>query len=371
MKTITIILILIQCAVAVKSQVKVLLYYNADWEITKKEKASFYREAEFDMNNFKLQGRVVDHTLSDSVLMVGEYTRGKKNGDFLFYYGNGQIECKGAYLNNKRAGKWNYYYENGQLKQVVLFPQTDNDLDLLVGEYYDRNGVQLIKNGTGKWSNDSIHTGMFDPLSLKKVTGQFKDSLKNGEWRLTRIPDRVVMHRESFKKGKFIDATVFNTQFNYVGTMGSEVVDKLPDTNRNKFFNTENFKLDTTAFPESLVNADVATIFRTITGKDYKITNRKGGYIDGDYTLFQFIAVNINYPVIALERRLQGNVYVSVRIDSSGYTQEVKVLRGVQKEMDQEAVRVIGLIKRWLPAIQDGEAVKSAISIPVKFQIKE
>jgi hypothetical protein len=32
---------------------------------------------------------------------------------------------------------------------------------------------------------------------------------------------------------------------------------------------------------------------------------------------------------------------------------------------------VIGLIKRWLPAIQDGEAVKSAISIPVKFQIKE
>jgi TonB family protein len=362
---------LIQCSLAVKSQEKVIIFYNANWEVTQKNKASFYREAEFDFSNFKLQGRVVDHFLTDSVLMVGEYFRGKRNGEFKFYYDNGQINCTGSYSNNKRVGKWVYYYENGHLKQVVLFPQTDNELDFRVGEYYDRNGLQLVKNGTGKWTNDSIHAGVFDPFSLKKVTGPFKDSLKNGVWRLTRIADKVLMHSESFKRGKFIDATVFNTQFNYIGTIGSEVVDKFPDTHRKKFLNTENFKLDTTAFAGSLVNADVETIFKTITGKDFKITSREGGYIDGDFTLFQFIAGNINYPISALERRLQGTVYVLVTIDPSGDTKEVKILRGVQKEMDNEAARVISLVKRWLPAIQNGKAIESAITIPVKFQIRE
>jgi TonB family protein len=371
MKAILFLFGLIQCSLAVKSQDKVFLYYNANWEITQKYNASFYREAEYDLSNFKLHGRVVDHSLTEAVLMVGEYSRGKKNGDFLFYYDNVQLKCKGAYLNNKRVGKWSYYYENGRLKQVVFFPQTDNDLDFLVGEYYDRDGLQLVKNGTGKWMNDSIQAGMFDPNSLKKISGQFKDSLKNGEWRLTRIPDRVLMHSEFFKRGRFVEATVFNTQFNYLGTIGSEVVDKLPDSYRKKFHSTENFKLDTTTFSESLVNADVETIFKTITGKDFKITSREGGYIDGDYTLFQFIAGNINYPISALERRLQGTVYVSAHIDPSGKTKEVKILRGVQIEMDNEAVRVISLIKKWLPAIQDGKVIESEITVPVKFQIKD
>lgn len=370
-KEILIIFGLILLSLHLKCQDKVLLYYNSNWEITKKGKASFYREAEYDLNNFKLQGIVTDHTLNDTLLMVGEYFGGKKSGNFVFYYDNGHIMSNGAYLHNKRIGKWTYFYQDGKLKQIVIFPQNENALDFSVAEYYDRNGIQLIKNGTGKWINDSIHAGMFDPYSLKRITGQFKDSLKNGEWRLTRISDKVLMHSESFRKGKFIGASIFNTQFNYVGTMNSEVIDKLPDINRIKFRNTENFKLDTTAFSASLVNGDVETIFKTITGKDFRITNRKGGYVDGDYTLFQFVAEHINYPISALQRKLQGTVYVNVNIDSLGNTKEVKILRGLQKDIDDEAVRVISLIGKWLPSIRDGKAIESTITIPVKFQIKE
>jgi TonB family protein len=119
-----------------------------------------------------------------------------------------------------------------------------------------------------------------------------------------------------------------------------------------------------------LVSADVQTIVKTITGKDNKATNREGGFPDGDFTLFQFIAGKITYLVSALARRLQGTVYVSFSIDLEGYTKEVKILRGIEKELDDEALRVIRLIKKWLPAIQYGNPGESTITIPVKFQLK-
>jgi TonB family protein len=356
---------------SIKSQEKIKLFYNSDWKITNEDKAVYYRESEYDLNDFKLDGKVYDYTLSGNLMMEGIYLNGKRNGSFTFNYDNGKIKNEGNYENNRRIGNWKYYYANGQLKQIIIFKNVSNTNDLSVVEFYDREGNQLIENGTGNWINDSIQTGMFDLESLKTLKGQFKDSLKTGEWKLTRLSDNKLMHSERFKKGKFTSATVYNMQFNYYGTMTSEIINKIPDENFPKLEYTENFELDTTVFPETLLYSDVETIFKTVTGKEYKIQNRTAGYIYGDYNLLEFLSKNIRYPIPALENKITGKVYVGVVIDSLGYTKNVTLVKVVQKDLDNEAQRVVKLVSKWLPAIQNGQTVESTITIPVNFYLEK
>ncbi|MDD4645091.1 MAG: hypothetical protein PHY99_03800, partial [Bacteroidales bacterium] len=284
-----------------ESQEKVKLFYNSGWKVTAENKASYYRESEYDLNSLKLQGKVLDYTLSGNLLMEGNYLNGKRNGNFIFYFDKGKIRSQGAYENNQRVGEWRYYYHSGQLRQIVLFKNIDNSNDIAVVEFYDKVGNQLIKNGTGKWVNDSIQTGLFDFASIKTLTGQFKDSLKQGEWQLIRNSDKKLMHSERFKKGKFIGARLYNDQLNYYGTISSEMLDKIPDENIAKLRCTENFELDSTVYPKDLLTSDTETIFKSVTGKEFQVQNRQAGYRYGDDQLLEFLSNNIRYPIGAID----------------------------------------------------------------------
>jgi TonB family protein len=351
-------------------QETITLYYNHNWEITKKDKASYYREAEYDLNTLKLNGTVRDYYQDGTPLMEGSYISDKKNGDFRFYYENGNLKSKGKYLDNSRIGFWEFYYPNSKLMQNVIFPPVLSKSEFSVGEFYDKDGNQLIINGTGKWTIDSIEGGSLDKSSLNNLTGQFKDSLMTGVWKLTRTSDNFLIHNERFRKGRFIDATVYEPLFNSYGTTSFEMLNKFPDENYLRLQKTESFIVDTTVFPSSLIYQDVETIFRTITGKEHKIKQRPASYPQGDYSLLEFIGQNTIYPISAIEKRISGKVHISVVIDSLGRTKEVRILKGLNNELDAEALRVVKLIKEWLPAIQNGRRIESTISIPVKFEIK-
>jgi antitoxin component YwqK of YwqJK toxin-antitoxin module len=333
LKTLLILFSILNLTETLNGQEKVTLYYNSNWQVTKKDNATYFREAEFDLNNFKLDGSVIDYTLNGTLLMKGNYISDKKNGEFAFFYNNGNLKSKGNYDNDKRVGYWEYFYKDNKLKQKIFFPPKSPYRDFSVVEYYDSKGNQLIKNGTGKWINDSIEGTTLDRSSLDKLIGEFKDSVKVGEWKLYRVSDNKIIHRERFRKGKFIDATVYEPLFDSYGTISVEMLNKLPDENDSKLKKTEDFRLDTTAFPASLIFSDVETILKTVTGKDYKIRNCNASYPFGDNSLLEFIAANIQYPFSAIQKKASGKVYISVVIDSFGKSKEVKILKGVQEDL--------------------------------------
>jgi TonB family protein len=364
-------ILLLTFASELKSQEKVTLYYNALWEITSKEKAVYIRDAEFNVEKMQLVGRFVDSDISGNKLMEGNYSAGKRNGEFTFFTPSGKIERKGNYHNNRRTGKWEYYYSNGKLKQIVQFAPEDRTADFIVTDFFDRNGNPVVREGTGKWVNDSVVIDLLGNSSLQRLTGQFKDSLKVGVWKLVQIDNDKLIHSEKFVNGKFVSAVVFSPISNEYGTTSSEVMPKFPDDFNFKFRKTDSFELDTTAFPASLLYADVTTIFKTLTGKTYEIKNRKAMYPEGDYSLLEFIARNIKYPISAIEKKVSGKVYIGAFIDQQGDLKEAKVLYGVDKDLDEEALRVVKLITRWLPEIVEGKPVQSALTIPVTFEIKE
>lgn len=94
-------------------------------------------------------------------------------------------------------------------------------------------------------------------------------------------------------------------------------------------------------------------------------------YAEGDLALLRFIGSQIRYPVLAQLNKITGTVYISVSVDSLGKTTDIRLLKGVDEYLDNESLRVIGMIKNWLPKIVEGKAVESKITIPVKFALKD
>jgi TonB family protein len=353
------------------AQSKVVLFFNENWELTDKSSHKYYRECEYDLNNFRLNGEVKDYFNSGSLAMLGQYNKGKKTGDFIFYYPNGEVESTGPYQDNSRIGEWKFYFRSGELKMIVSFPDPTNILDFSVLELYDSLGNKIIKNGSGKWVDNSIRIGMFDKESSKSLKGRFKNGKKHGKWELIRNSDKKLWHVEKFNNGMFLGADIYNAQMDYYGTINTETLNKFPDKYYQKFKSSELFSLDTSVYDKSLIYKDVETIFKSVTGIEHKIQNRKAGYPYGDYSLLEYIATNIKYPLSALRSRHQGTVYVNVTINDKGKATDIIVLKKLSPELDSEAIRVIKQIDQWMPELQAGKPVSSKITIPVKFQIKE
>ena len=89
----------------------------------------------------------------------------------------------------------------------------------------------------------------------------------------------------------------------------------------------------------------------------------------GDLGLMKYIQKNVRYPAIAKEYNITGKVYVSFIVDKSGSVTNVKIVRGVDKNLDAEAVRVVKSLPKYKPGKQRGKAVRVMFTIPINFTL--
>lgn len=85
--------------------------------------------------------------------------------------------------------------------------------------------------------------------------------------------------------------------------------------------------------------------------------------------ILKYIARNTKYPAIAKENNITGRVFVGFVVDKSGSVTGVKVLRGVDKYLDAEAIRVVKSMPKFSPGRQRGKPVKVQYNIPITFKL--
>jgi TonB family protein len=90
----------------------------------------------------------------------------------------------------------------------------------------------------------------------------------------------------------------------------------------------------------------------------------------GETALFKFINSKLVYPETAKKNLISGKVRVRFAINTDGSVGEVSVIKGVNPELDAEAVKVIQLLPPWKPAKLDGNPVKIWYQVPVSFTLK-
>jgi periplasmic protein TonB len=90
----------------------------------------------------------------------------------------------------------------------------------------------------------------------------------------------------------------------------------------------------------------------------------------GEEALYKFLRSNIKYPQIAREIGIAGRVYVQFVIETDGSVSQVKVVRGKDRTLDDEALRIVGLMPKWSPGIQNGQKVRVKMTLPVNFVLR-
>ncbi|MEF9923689.1 MAG: energy transducer TonB [Muribaculaceae bacterium] len=89
----------------------------------------------------------------------------------------------------------------------------------------------------------------------------------------------------------------------------------------------------------------------------------------GDAELMKYLSSHINYPTMAMENNVQGRVIIQFVVTRSGKIGEVKVARGVDRDLDREAVRVVRSLPNFIPGKMNGQAVNVWYTLPVNFKL--
>lgn len=89
----------------------------------------------------------------------------------------------------------------------------------------------------------------------------------------------------------------------------------------------------------------------------------------GTAELMNFLSMNVRYPQSAMDKGIEGKVVVSFTVKDDGRIVDAKVIRSVDPDLDAEALRVIGLMPKWNPAVVDGKAQSATYALPVSFKL--
>ena len=93
-------------------------------------------------------------------------------------------------------------------------------------------------------------------------------------------------------------------------------------------------------------------------------------YPGGIGALKAFLSSNIDFPETAARTGIEGTVYVYFVVERDGTVSNIKTLRGINDECNEEAERVIGLLPKWKPGVQQGKTVRVSYTIPVSFKLQ-
>lgn len=94
-------------------------------------------------------------------------------------------------------------------------------------------------------------------------------------------------------------------------------------------------------------------------------------YPGGEMELKKYIANEIKYPLTAKEKGIQGKVYITFVVGKDGSVKDAKIARGVNSDLDKEALRVINGLPKWKPGKQRGTPVNVSYTVPINFALND
>ena len=95
-------------------------------------------------------------------------------------------------------------------------------------------------------------------------------------------------------------------------------------------------------------------------------------YPGGIAKFYESLTTSITYPKAAADKKIQGIVPVTFIIEKDGTLTDIKTEgRELGGGLEEEAIRVMKLSKRWNPGMQNGKVVRVQYHVPIKFTMKK
>ena len=93
-------------------------------------------------------------------------------------------------------------------------------------------------------------------------------------------------------------------------------------------------------------------------------------FLGGEDSMYAFIARNYRMPQKC--DGIKGTIWVRFVVERNGTVSNVEVMRGLSKEYDEEALRVVRMMPRWIPGRFAGSEtpIRSMYAVPIKFNLE-
>ena len=108
---------------------------------------------------------------------------------------------------------------------------------------------------------------------------------------------------------------------------------------------------------------------RAAEGEVFQVVEEMPEFPGGMGECMKWLGQNIKYPADAKEKGVQGRVIVQFVVEKDGTIVNAKVVRGVDPDLDAEALRVVNQSPKWKPGKQKGEAVRVKYTLPIMFKL--
>ena len=103
----------------------------------------------------------------------------------------------------------------------------------------------------------------------------------------------------------------------------------------------------------------------------YQYIEKKPSFNGGGANEFsKWVNEHLRYPRQAKDNGIQGRVTLQFTIKADGRVADVHVIRGVDTDLDKEAVRVVSNSPKWTPGMTKGKPVDVIFTFPVIFQLR-
>lgn len=287
------------------------IFLDSTWNETTEANHKYYRIVK-DYYSDKESYKIYDYFKSGVLQMAGASKfkdRLQKEGQFVYYYENGNKESMESYINGSQTGKQYNWYQNGQKKSETEFFIDNNTRypNYKIIQFWDINGNQKIIDGNGEYETkaDNFYE-----------TGKIVNGLKHGIWE---------------------------------GVVNSE-----------KYTYTENYV-------EGNLISGTSTDYNNIKYNYTSITTMPGPKKDIKH-FYNFISNNFIQPKEAKLYNVSGTVYLTFIIEKDGRASDIKVVRKVGFGIDEEAIRIVKSYNQWSASKTRGMSRSVMYSLPISIK---
>jgi len=120
-------------------------------------------------------------------------------------------------------------------------------------------------------------------------------------------------------------------------------------------------------FVNNLQAQNVVKETKNLDEKVFSSVDEMPQFPGGEREMFNYLSQNLKYPDEAQKQKIQGMVVVSFVVKASGEITDATILRSLESSCDEEAIRVVNAMPRWIPGKQNGEAVNVEFKLPITF----
>lgn len=102
---------------------------------------------------------------------------------------------------------------------------------------------------------------------------------------------------------------------------------------------------------------------------NFRVVERLPEYPGGMTAFMKWLNANLKYPYTAQRSNKQGKVIVSFIINKDGSVTDIKLMKGIDTNLDREALRVMKMMPKWKAGEYKGKPCRTLFCIPIVFKL--